>query len=406
MTLFSFFEQKKVTKIKIILFLDAGKGNARGAVVEMRNKVPHILYAVSGERKIGLPESKESLSLAMSSLEEVLEDIARALQKPAFKNKEYVAEDVYCILAEPYYLSHTSVITETYSGPFTITPGIIKKLINSYHELLPETHKEVLLDSDPDTIHERIIEIRVNGYHTDNPYGMIANELQLAVFRTKINKKIVNLVTKIVRKITPAPLSIEPLSLAAFITVRNKVDTNKDFILVTVGNDVSEISLIKEHTLLETVSFPFGKHSLARLIASKISATAEEALTRLGLYHDKKLSKQSAESFFPVMEETQSLWFSYLEKSLVSLSEEVSIPENIYIFVDTDLKDMLGSNITQKDFASQTLVPHGFIIKTLDASSLSEQCTFGLNIRFDSILAIAASFAAASKEVINEEVSS
>ena len=106
------------------------------------------------------------------------------------------------------------------------------------------------------------------------------------------------------------------------------------------------------------------------------------------------------------MEETQSLWFSYLEKSLVSLSEEVSIPENIYIFVDTDLKDMLGSNITQKDFASQTLVPHGFIIKTLDASSLSEQCTFGLNIRFDSILAIAASFAAASKEVINEEVSS
>ncbi len=401
MAFFSFLEDKKNTKIKIVLFLDAGKGHARGAVVEMRNDIPHILYSVSGEKKIGLPESKESLSLAMSSLEEVLQDIARALQKSVFKNKSYVAEEVCCILAEPYYLSHTSLITETQKEPFTVTEGVIKKIMSSYHELLPEAHKEVLLDSNPDVIHEKIIEVRINGYHSDNPYGKMANELQLAVFRTKINKNIVDSIIKIVKKVTPAPLSVEPLSLAAFITVRNRLSTDKDFILVTVGNDVSEISLIRDHALLETVSFPFGKHSLARLIASKIFATPEEALTRLGLYHDKKLSKESEAAFFPVMEETQALWFSYLEKSLVSLSGEVMIPENIYIFVDTDLKDMLGSNITQKGFASQTLVPNGFIINTLDTSALSEQCTFGLDIRFDTILAIAASFAGASKESLS-----
>ena len=72
MAFFSFFEQERSNKIKIILFLDAGKGNARGAVIEMRNNVPHILYSVSGEKKIGLPESKEFLALALTSLEEVL----------------------------------------------------------------------------------------------------------------------------------------------------------------------------------------------------------------------------------------------------------------------------------------------------------------------------------------------
>ncbi len=402
MNLFSFFSTKETNKIKLILFLDAGKGNARGAVVEIRKGVPHILYTVSGEQKIGTLLNKQALPLALSSLEQVLMDIAKALRSSSLGKKRYVAEEVCCIIAEPYYLSHTSIITHQEKKPFTISQNLVKNLITSHRTLLPEAHKEILLGSSPYTVQEHIIEIKINGYHNDNPYGKVAEGVELSIFKTQIDKNLIEAISRIIRNITPAPIVIEPLSLAAFIAIRNRVDSKSNFLFVTVGSDVSEVSLIKDHALLETVSFPFGKHSLSRLIAGKMKTTPEDALFRLGLYHDKKMSKEEEKSFVPVVEETQGLWFSYLEKALVNLSEEVAIPENIYIFVDTDIKDMFGPAIIKMGFASQTLVPHGFSIHTLDAASLADSCTFGLDIRFDAILAISASFANANKQVLED----
>ncbi|MDO8492833.1 MAG: hypothetical protein Q7S34_04290 [bacterium] len=404
MNLFSFFKQRLAIPVKLIVYLDAGKGNARGAIVEIRKGIPHILYTILGEQRVGesINGVKSFNSSSLSSLEEILEQTARLLQKTAKGENNYVAEEVYCILAAPYYLSHTSIINYKSEKPTLITQNLIKDIINAKQpETLP-SHLDADIGDNRKTLHEKIVEIKINGYHSNNPYNKQALEVSVAIFRTQVELELYQNITRIVKKFTEAPLYIESLSLSTFVALRNRLDAEANFIFITVGNEVTEVSLVKEHTLLETGSFPFGKYSLARLLSKKMFMPPDIALSKVALFHDKKLHVDEMSKLKPIIDETQAEWFSYLEKTIVTLSEETSVPNQIYLIVDTDLKDIFENTITQKGFAGQTLVPDGFSIHTMDTAKFADCCTFGLDIRFDTLLAISASFAGAAKEVVTE----
>lgn len=402
MGLFSFIKPKVEIAVKLVIYLDAGRGNARSAVVEMRNGVPHILYTILGEQRIGDTESskKGSHTVPLGSFEEILEQIAKLLQKTSANKNKYVAEEVYCILAAPYYLSHTSIINYKGEKPVLVSQSFIRDLLEANQKKLSTTHTDSNIGSSRRILHEKIISIKINGYNSNNPYNKMAEEVQVAVFRTEVDLELYKNISRIIKKFTPAPSNIEPLSLASFIALRNRLDAKEDFVFITVGNEVTEVSLVKDHTLLETTSFPFGKYSLARSLAQKIGQPSDIALSKIRFYHDKKLHVDEMSKLKSIIDETQAEWFSYLEKTLVALSEEMALPDQVYLVVDTDLKDVFENIITEKSFASQALVPNGFSIHTLDTAKFADCCTFGLNIRFDTLLAVGASFAGAAKEAV------
>lgn len=404
MSIFSFIKPDSDIAVKLVIYLDGGKGNARGAIVQMRNNVPHILYTVLGEQRVGNTDisAKNFKAASLSSLEEILEQVARLLQKNRKGHNTYVAEEVCCILAAPYYLSHTSIINYKTGKPFSVTQSLIRNLIETNQKEVSAAHTDVNLQKSRRSIHQKIIEIKINGYHTSDPYNKFADDVHVAVFKTEVDVELYESISKLVKKFTPAPLTIEPLSLATFVALRNRLDAEDDFIFITVGNEVTEISLVKNHALLETASFPFGKYSLGRSLAERMGLPADIALTKVGLYHDKKLHEDEMVKLRPIIEETQAEWFSYLERTLVTLSEEMTLPPQIYLVIDTDLKDIFENIITEKSFASQALVPTGFSIHTLDTAKFADCCTFGLDIRFDTLLAISASFVGAAKKAMPE----
>lgn len=398
------FSSKEVIEkpIKIVLYLDVGHGNARSAIFETLNGKPHILYTISGEHKIPGEVSAQGVNeRALTSLREVLDETAKTLKSASNKDFRYAAEEVYCILAAPYYLSHTGIVTKKWERPFTITENTLKTILETGTESMPLAHKDAVLGNGTKIIHERVIDISINGYNTENPVGKSAENLQVSIFRTEIDIELYNGIVKTVGAHTAAPLYIEPFSLAAFVTLRNRIHQKDNFLFVTIGNEVSEISLVKRSILLETVSFPFGKYSLYRSVADKIRITPEEAQSRISLYHDKKLNPGEIQSISEVIEGAQAEWFSYLEKSLVAIADESALPPDIFIVVDTELKDIFGSIIATEGFASQSLVPSGFTVQTVDTALLADCCTFGLNIRFDTLIAVSASFGSAAREAIS-----
>ncbi len=402
MGLFSFLHLPKTVPLKLVLYLDIGRGNSRGAVVEMRDGKPYILYTVLGEQNISDGDQKDTLTTALSSLEQVLDHIARILDKTNSKDMLLAADEVYCILAAPYYLSHTTLIHHKSEKEFSISPHFIDSLLKVEKKNTLPAHEIELVGENGATVHERIIDIKINGYHVSNPYGKTSTDVTVSAFRTSIDPVIIQSLVSTVRKFTPAHVSVEPLSLAAFIALRNRVDAEADFLFMTIGSEISEVSLVRNHTLLETVSFPYGKYSLVRYIAQKMGTTNEDALARLGLYHDKKLAEPERAKLEPFIKEAQAEWLAYLERSLISLTEETSVPPDLYLLVDTDLKDIFSEISAAHGFASQTLVPNGFRVSLVDTALLADSVSFSLDIRFDTILAISASFAAAAKEALPE----
>lgn len=387
--------------VKIVIYLDVGHGNARSAVIEMHNGIPHVLYTVSGEHKIPNEALAGGLNQrALISLREVLDETAKTIKQSSNDKFRYAAEEIYCILAAPYYLSHTGIITKKWERPFNVTEQTIKLLIQSGTRNAPLAHDDAVLGTKSKVLHERVIDMSINGYRTTTPIGKSAENLQISVFRTEVDEELNTGILKTIKEHTSAPAFIEPFSLAAFVTLRNRIHQKDSFLFVTIGNEVSEVTLVKKSVLLETVSFPFGKYSLSRAVASKLNISVEEAQSRISLFHDKKLHPEELRTLSEIVEGAQAEWFSYLEKSLVGMAEETSLPPDIFIIVDTELKDIFGSIETNKSFASQTLVPNGFTVQTVDTALLADCCTFGLNIRFDTLLAVSASFASSAKEAI------
>jgi|GEM_PF-4123349 len=401
MGLFSWMHSGETVPLKLVLYLDIGKGNCRGAVVEIRKGKPHILYTIIGEGRISDKEEKDMSILAFSSLENVFDQMARIITRTSTKDRMLAAEEVYCILGAPYYLSHTALITHKSEKPFIVSPHFIDSLLKAETRTLLKAHEGTLVGTSTETLHERIIDIKINGYHINNPYGKEAKEVTVSAFRTSVDKKVIESIESVVRKFTSARVSIEPLSLASFISLRNRVEAESDFLFMTIGSEVSEVSLVRNHSLLETVSFPFGKFSLVRHVARKLNIDPQEALPRLGLYHDNKLSQQEMFALQPIIKEAQAEWLSYLEHALINLSEETAVPAKLYLLADTDLKDIFSEISSAKGFASQTLVPNGFDVILVDTALLADSVSFGLDIRFDSIIAISATFAGAAKEAVS-----
>jgi hypothetical protein len=338
----------------------------------------------------------------LQSLGQVLEQIARILQKNKRDHELLAADEVCCILAAPYYLSHTTLIHHKNEKEFVVTPHFVDSLLKVEKKASLSAHENELVGDNATIVHERIIDIKVNGYHVTDPYNRETSDITISAFRTSIDPAVLEGITTLVRKYTPAKVSVEPLSLAAFIALRNRIDAESDFLFMTIGSEVSEVSLVRNHALLETVSFPYGKYSLVRFIAQKLSTTNEDALTRLGLYHDKKLSEPERIKLEPLIKQAQAEWLVYLERSLINLTEETSVPPDLYLLVDTDLKDIFSEISAAHGFASQTLVPNGFNVNLVDTALLADSVSFSLDIRFDTILAISASFAAAAKETLPE----
>jgi hypothetical protein len=401
MGFFSFIEKKEHTPIKIITYLDIGVGNARSAVVQIKKGKPHVLYTILGAEKISKgKEDSNPFERALMSLREVLDETARVLKKGKGPSGIYAAEDIYCVLAAPYYLSHTSILVQKEKKPFTVSPHGIKNLLESGKQPIPKAHTGTILGNAPHILHEKIIDMSINGYHTTTPYGKEAEILEVAVFKSEIAEELYRGIEKVVKEHTAAPLAIEPFSLAAFVTLRNRIHNKDDFIFVTIGSEVSEVSLVRDGILLETISFPFGKFSLGREVASKLNLSPDEALSRISLLHDQKLNVAESAKLSPIVEGVQAEWFSYLEKALVGMAEETSLPSDVFVIVDTELKDIFGNIVASEGFASQTLVPNGFTVQTVDTALLADCCSFGLNIRFDTLLAVSASFAGAARETL------
>lgn len=398
MGLLSFFRRKlNATTLTLVVYVDAGRGNCKAALMQAGETGPIVTYTVFGEQKMPNKDQLNAIPLTLSSLSLVLENIATTVRKSAGPSGRYVVERVVCLLASPYYLSHTSIVHYDGEKEFEVSPKLIGSILA---KSVPDQHTEAVhggtfLGDSPVVITQRLVDVSINGYSTAMPYGKTAQKLALSVFQTKASKEIVTGITETVKKYSSAELIIEPISLAAFIALRDHFEKEHDFVFVTIGGDVTEVSLVHNNTLLETVSFPFGRHSLSRHIGRRLSVSPEVGLSRLKLFQEGGLSSAESAQFPSILEEARAEWFSYFENSLVTLAEEIAIPNNIYIFSDKDVEKAFESFAMTPGFASQALTANGLNVRVISLEDLQHYCIIDNDARCDSILSIGTLFASA-----------
>jgi hypothetical protein len=301
---------------------------------------------------------------------------------------------IFYVFASPWAVTQTKIATINKPDGFVVTKELVDKVIAEQENIF-ET--EVLSHADLgdklQAIEKRVVQIKLNGYEVENPYGKKATRADISLFISLIPKAVVDKVFDIsMSTYHPKGTAIFSLPLASFSTIREVFHNDRDFIFIDVGGELSDISVIRDGLILETASFPLGRHFLTRKVAKSFATTESEAVSLVKMYHDGHAETAVAERLEPVLSEARKQWSDALHTTLSKISLTIALPTHLFAIINNDfvpffMKALKSEKVTEFGVSES---PLSVVLVNHDA--LKSVVTFGKHANKDPFIAILAGF--------------
>ena len=283
-------------------------------------------------------------------------------------NKVYLAglgapSRIFCVLSSPWYVSQTRMINMERNTPFIFTEkladGLIKKEINLFEEEHLAQYANV--GNQVRTIELKNIKTMLNGYESSIPLNQKAKELEMVIFISMSGEEVLKKIEETIgRHFHFKKIQFSSFILASFTVVRDLYVKQENFLLVDIGGEVTDISMIKKNVLRESISFPLGRNFLIRGVAAGLGCDLALANSLISLFKDGHADESTAKKLAPIIDQLKTEWLKKFQESLANLSHDISIPATIYIAIDKDLADFFAETIKTEQFNQYTLTESKF----------------------------------------------
>lgn len=381
MAIFSWGKKKN----KLVLVFDIGSSSVGGALfVAQKSGIPKVIF--TEHEPIILQKNfdiDKFLSSTIKSLEIVVGKIYKAgLGKP---------EAVFCVLSSPWHVSQTRVIRFEKNTPFVFTSKLALDLIQKETALFEEEYlaKYENAKSPVRSIEFKNIKTMLNGYETPSPLDQKAKELEMTIFVSISPEQVIKRIEKTIGKyFYLKDVKFFPFSLASFTVVRDIYTHNENFLLVEIGGEVTDISMVKKNVLRESISFPLGCNFITRGVASLFNYPPDEAGSLISLFRNGHASEFMAKKIGLVVDKLKMEWLGKFQESLANLSNDISIPSTIYMTVDKEQADFFSEIIRNEQFNQYTLTESKFKVFFLGAEVFLGMAVFERNMIRDPVLII------------------
>ena len=373
------FSKSKKQKDELVLVFDIGSASVGGAVFYMQSTgVPKIIYSV----RESIPFEEEVdfnkfFLLTRKSLEIVASKICLAgLGAP---------DKIFCVLLSPWYGSQTRTIHFEKNTPFTFTAKFADSLIQKEMKIFEEEQADIQDKNDIHLLEIKNMKVMLNGYATSQPLDQKAKELEMTIFISMSSERILNKIKETIsRHFHSQNIKFSSFVMASFSVVRDIFTHQDNFLLVDVGGEVTDITMVKKDILRESVSFPMGHNYLTRGVSSALNCTLDEARSYISLYKDKHMIESVGKKFEPIINKLVANWLKKFQESLVSLSNNVSIPSTIFLTIDKNLADFFSEIIKNEEFSQYALAESKFKVVFIGTQTLHGMTTFEENTTRDS----------------------
>lgn len=364
----SFFRRKKEEGVTLIV--DVANGSVGAALVGRdASGAPEIFY----ETRVPLAPHGESHKDAAKMVAEVVDALSRALLDVVkfgmlhlhFAGRRMLSVgEIVVGLSAPWHISKTSTIVLSHDKPFVVTERLIRDLLERAeeefeNEILPdvpraELSKQVIL------IEKKITAMRVNGYETPAPYGKDAQELRAEIILSAVSRAFKEKVEYTIhRHFVAEKMGFHSFLPAAFFVLRAREKEMSDFVLATVGSEVTESLLVKQGEIVNTVSFPIGTDEFFRQArAGTIADTPSVAESFIKVWVEGKASSDLAARIQAVADAYGAVWMTHFKQALSHIGEVPLSSKEIYLFVPEVFAPVFTGFISNE--ADATVVPTNF----------------------------------------------
>lgn len=275
------------------------------------------------------------------NIEKYISDTLKQLEKTIAvlkKADNHKPEKIQVLLASPWFTSQTRTITYNKNTPFVCNQKLVDSLIGKEISFILENDMEKFgsMGKDAIIIEKQISQIKLNGYSTNKPFGKKTKNLELFLVITISPKFIIEKIkTQISKEYASAKVSFTTSHYASFVVYRDFLDAPKELMLLDIGEEVTDIALIKDDIFLYQQSFPIGVYEFFRQITKTNPSTLIESLFLVESFKLGKLSPIMTSNVQKALEEFGSTWQRSFQETIDSSKENLKIPEALYFVCDS-----------------------------------------------------------------------
>ena len=251
MGIFSGAEKKN----ELILVFNIGSSSVDGALFEAQcSGIPKIIFSAREPIKI---EEKVEISHFLLTTIKSLEIVAYKI----FQAGLGAPSQVFCVLSSPWYVFQTRIISFKKNTPFIFTEKLADELIKKEIKLFEEEHVLKYSHSDNQV---RVIELKniktlLNGYEISESMDQKAKELEMHIFISISGESVLKKMEDTISKhFHLKQIKFSSFVLSFFTVARDFYPKQENFLLVDIGGEMTDISMVKKNTLRESISFLWG----------------------------------------------------------------------------------------------------------------------------------------------------
>ncbi|MEK7596226.1 MAG: hypothetical protein AAB564_01615 [Patescibacteria group bacterium] len=329
------------SKTKLLLALDVNASSVRAVVFKARkNGKPEIIRIFKNTAAI-LPEA--SFPVLLKKIKRNLAEIFKEVRKSAlsfsvasrYLNSAKI-DGVFVSLSSPWYFAQPKIIGIKKQEDFELTEEILNQQlemgIRSVKEKLGENF---YISKDEFTVLEScFFKSLLNGYRVSD---LKNKKIKTAELYAYISVALLDLIKEI-KRMAGENLDVDNVhfhssSFILFEKMRETFGREESFLIIDVGEEITETMIVKNGFIKEISSFSKGGNFIVRRMASSLKIAPEEASSYLKMYNRNELIEDLKLKVENLLKEAFFEWKKSLKEILDNFYRfEGPLPERIFVF--------------------------------------------------------------------------
>ena len=281
----------------VLMDIDSGSVGVGIVKSDPNDPIPHVLF--SHRVHLHVSKSARTKDDRMRQLREALFSASLILSKDGLQIlKEHdpraKIEKIFVTSASPWAVTIARNVSYDSEEELKVTDSLVHDLVTSAeHEIEHATAESSIAGSLGLEIVERTtIDVRINDYSVPNPIGLKGKEIDLTHITGLVSKELLESIYEIQEKIfTDTSIRAHTFMLVMYCVLRDVLETVQSLAIVNTTAEATELGIVENGALVETLYVPHGTHTLVRSIASKTNRTPIDVTTLLRGYTDGALAR-------------------------------------------------------------------------------------------------------------------
>ena len=368
-----------------VLLMHIGSSSVTGCLVDVEEKKSTLVASITSDIAVLADLTQSQFEREMEhALRRTLNSISDLKLSPPNRCSVY--------LASPWYASQVRVAKASRPTTFVVSQSVLDDMvtreIKAFEDEEMAQHKGT--HNALRAIEKQTLQVTLNGYPNASPIGVSVKELALSVFISVAPEHMLARIEEILTHTYHKSVSFATSLSATFLVVRDFFPHQEEYLLMDIGGEVTDISLVRENTLVQSVSFPFGRNYILRKLARGLGRSLDEAAVFCMLYAEDKVEASMKASCDKILGEAKNRYLEAFQNALYSLSSEISVPDTLMLSSGADVSEWFTQIITHEDFHQYALSGKELKVVVLGGEIFHDALQFGEGVRRDPVLMIEA----------------